>query len=321
MKERNFVLGAKVIFPVAALLCLVPGVPSFLALLSGMCLAVFLGNPYIERTRKVTHLFLAFSVVGLGAGMNLHTVGQAGFHGIGYTLIGITFALILGKAFGKVLGTPKDASLLVCVGTAICGGSAIAAVAPTIRAKPHEVSIALGTVFILNAAGLVFFPWMGHYFGLTQPQFGLWAALAIHDTSSVVGATLQYGSQALEIGTTVKLARALWIVPVTFAIGMIRSRSQTGETSQKIKKPWFILGFLTAAALATWIPGLQGPGHLVEAVARRTLVLTLFLIGSNLTLSTLKSVGIRPFAQGVLLWLSIATVTLGGILSGWISYH
>lgn len=310
---------AQIIFPIVAMLCLTPWMSSGLALVAGVLLALIFGNPYKALTQKWTHTFLALSVIGLGAGMNLKVVGLVGLQGVGYTVIGIGCALILGTLIGKWLRTAPDTSLLVTVGTAICGGSAIAAVAPVIRAKHHEVSVALGIVFILNGVALFLFPAIGHYFSLTESQFGLWSALAIHDTSSVVGATLQYGPHALEVGTTVKLARALWIVPIAFAIGLIRSRKAKEHfTKVSGKKPWFILGFLIAAAIVTFIPSLQTAGHQVETIAKHILVLTLFLIGTNLTRETLKSVGFKPFIQGVLLWVIMASGSLAAIILEWI---
>ena len=279
-----------------------------------------MGNPYAHVTQKLTHTFLGISVIGLGAGMNLGVVGKVGAQGVGYTVLGISTAIVFGTLLGKWLKTSKDTSLLITVGTAICGGSAIAAVAPVIRAKSHEVSVALGIVFVLNALALFIFPKIGHIYSLSESQFGLWSALAIHDTSSVVGATLQYGSRAVEVGTTVKLARALWIVPVAFAIGIYRSRTDLNHSTSKVqgKKPWFILGFLVAAAVMTLFPELQKLGHQIEGVAKRILVLTLFLIGSNLTRSTLKSVGLKPFVQGVSLWAIMASLSLLGVVTGWI---
>jgi len=306
------------IFPLLALLSLSPWISSGAALLMGILTAIIFGNPYNVQTKKLTHTFLSLAVMGLGAGMNLKIIGNVGLSGIGYTILGIACAFFFGNILGKMFSTEKNTSLLIIVGTAICGGSAIAAVAPVIKAKSHEVSVALGIVFMLNALALFLFPWIGHHLSLTETQFGLWSALAIHDTSSVVGATLNYGSHALEVGTTVKLARALWIIPVAMFIGIIKSRSQhqnTGE-NQKSKKPWFILGFILAAALVTFIPSLQEIGHQIETVAKKLMILTLFLIGSNLTKETIKSVGLRPFIQGVTLWLIMATGTLAAIILG-----
>ena len=311
---------AHILLPLAGILSLLPQVPSAVGLLLGMALALSIGNPYLQQTRSWTHRLLALSVVGLGAGMDLHVVGKVGLQGIGYTLVGISLSLTLGLWLAKRLHIAGNTGLLIAVGTAICGGSAIAAVAPAVGAKPHEVTVSLGTVFLLNAAALILFPLIGHHFALSQQQFGLWSALAIHDTSSVVGATLHYGPDALRIGTTVKLARALWIVPVAFAIGLIHSKKGGAVSDERpaTKRPWFILGFLAMAALVTWIPSLQGVGHYVEGGAKRALVLTLFLIGSNLTRATIRSVGIKPLVQGSVLWMVVASATLAAILAGWI---
>jgi uncharacterized integral membrane protein (TIGR00698 family) len=309
---------AKILIPVVGLLCLTPWMPSSLALLAGVAIAVLLDNPYAQQTKLHTARLLSWSVMGLGAGMNLEVVAKVGLHGFGYTIVGISLTLLLGFLLAKALKIERDTGVLISVGTAICGGSAIAAIAPTLRAKPHSISVALGTVFMLNALALIIFPPIGHWFELSQTQFGLWSALAIHDTSSVVGSTLQYGAEALQIGTTVKLARALWIVPLTLASSFIFARHAAAD-QQKPKRPWFILGFIIAAAIVTWVPMMQAPGHLVESIAKRTLVLTLFLIGANLTLATLKSVGIKPFIQGFALWIIVASTTLGAVLTGWLA--
>ena len=313
-------LKAKLLFLALAGLMLSPRVSGGFALVLGVGTSFLFGNPYLDRTRAWTSRLLSLSVMGLGAGMDLEVVGRVGLQGVGYTIVGIASTFLIGTLLGRLLKVESDTSLLVTVGTAICGGSAIAALAPTIRAKDHEVSVALGTVFLLNAVGLLLFPVIGHFLGLTETQFGLWGALAIHDTSSVVGATLAYGSQAVQIGTTVKLARALWIVPVTFAIGFYRTQKtpRSNGRNTPTKRPWFILGFLIMAALVTWIPSLQEAGHWIDAIAKRALVLTLFLIGSNLSPATLKSVGAKPFVQGTLLWLIMASGTLSAVLMGWI---
>jgi len=304
---------------VLALLSLLPWVSSPLALFSGAVLGLTLGNPKPDLSRKLTQKLLMISVIGLGAGMDLRVVAQVGAQGILYTAVGITLTLLLGLALGRLLGSSPAVSTLVSVGTAICGGSAIAAVAPVIKAKHHDVTVALATVFLLNASALLLFPWLGHQLDLSERAFGLWSALAIHDTSSVVGATMQYGRDALETGATVKLARALWIVPVTLVIAWMTARKQTGKAVSSIKVPWFIGGFVLMAALVTFVPALQEPGHAMEWIARRGLVLTLFLIGSNLTRESLKTVGIRPLAQGIALWAVVAGGTLMGIRAGWIT--
>lgn len=285
-----------------------------LAIFLGISLSLLFENPYQTYTKQWVSRLLTWSVVGLGFGMNLITVAKVGAQGIGYTLFSIVFCIILGLLLGRTLKNPRDTSVLITCGTAICGGSAIAAIAPAIRAQGHDISLALATIFLLNAIALFIFPPLGHYFNLSQAQFGLWAALAIHDTSSVVGATMQYGQEALEVGTTVKLARALWIVPLTFIVSFVYARyvwHKNDTLTQKPKRPWFILGFLLAAALVTWVPWFTQPGQIIRQIAEQGLVLTLFLIGANVSRTTLKEVGIAPFMQGGLLWLVMGVVTLG----------
>lgn len=306
---------ARIVIPMLGILVLFPFVSSAAALIAGVLIAVFLGNPY--PTKTYTHRLLTWSVIGLGAGMNLVTVAKVGFQGLGYTSISIGAVFLLGYALRRLIGVEAEVGLLTTVGTAICGGSAIAAVTPVVKAKPHSVSVALGTVFILNALALVIFPPIGHFFNMPEPAFGLWSALAIHDTSSVVGATVSYGQRAAEIGTTVKLARALWIVPVALTIGWFVNRKSSGEAA-KAKKPWFILGFLIMAAIVTWIPQLHEAGGWVEMLAKRTLVLTLYFIGLDLSKATLAKVGFKPFIFGFVLWVIVASSTFSAIHLGWL---
>lgn len=308
----NRKLIAKILMILTGIFCLTPWMPAVAALSCGILIAVIFENPFLTQTRASVHRLLTWSVMGLGCGMNLLVVAKVGAQGLGYTVVGITCTMALGLFLGRLLRLEREIAILIATGTAICGGSAIAAVGPVIRAKSHSMSVALGTVFLFNAVALLIFPPLGHYFGLSQHQFGLWSALAIHDTSSVVGSALQYGNEALQIATTVKLARALWIVPVTVAASWMFSK---GEQKGKAKRPWFILGFLIAAAIVTWIPGTQAAGHLVETVAKRTLVLTLFFIGANLSRETLKQVGPTPLIQGFLLWVIVLSATLGGLLT------
>ena len=310
---------ARIAFPLLALATLTPFVSPAVALLGGMAFALTIGNPYPLTTGRLVTPLLQISVIGLGAGMNLAEVGRAGAHGFVYTLIGISMTVAAGLAIGRMVRTDRDTSLLITVGTAICGGSAIAAVAPVIRAKSHEVSVSLATVFFLNAVALFIFPAIGRHFDLSQMQFGVWSALAIHDTSSVVGAAMQYGARALEIATTIKLTRALWIVPVTLAVGLIWNRGSKDAVAGKAKRPWFILGFLAAAAIVTWIPSAKPWGHFAFIGAQRSLVVTLFLIGSGLSREALRVVGRRPLVQGLILWALMASGTLSAILLGWIA--
>jgi len=305
---------ARILIPAGALLCCFPFVSTGLGLLLGLVIALSAGNPYLERTRKLTARLLALSVVGLGAGMDLRVVARVGAAGIVYTVIGIGAALALGALLTRAFGAGRNVGTLISVGTAICGGSAIAAVVPVIGAKDHESTVALATVFLLNAVALFVFPPVGHLLSLDDNQFGLWAALAIHDTSSVVGAAVAWGGEAVAIATTVKLARALWIVPLTIGIAWWHTRTGGDAAQGKPKRPWFIAGFVLAAALTTYVPGLEEAGEAVARVARQALVVTLFLIGANLTRASLAPVGFRPLLLGVILWALVASATLGAVL-------
>jgi len=303
-----------------ALLSLAPAVPAAAALLGGAILALSLGNPVPAQSRAWTHRLLPLAVIGLGADMNLRAVARAGLHGLGYTAMSLVLVLVLGWWLARLLRVEREAGLLISVGTAICGGSAIAAVAPVLRAREHAISVALATVFLLNAAALVLFPPIGHAAGLGQEAFGLWSALAIHDTSSVVGAGLAYGPRALEVATTVKLARALWIVPLTLGLGwLVARKDHPAEQAAPPARPWFIAGFLAMAALTTFLPALQAPGQAVAFAARRVLVLSLFLIGTGLSREALRTAGWRPLLHGLLLWVLVAASGLGAVRLGWLT--
>ncbi|MDP2876635.1 MAG: putative sulfate exporter family transporter [Holophaga sp.] len=293
--------------------------PAWGGLLLGVAMALTMGNPHLARTRALTPKLLAGSVVGLGAAMDLRVVAVVGVQGVGYTLVGITATLCLGVFLGRWLAIRRNTSWLVSIGTAICGGSAIAAAAPVLRADEEDTSLALATVFLLNALALLLFPFIGHALHLSERAFGLWAALAIHDTSSVVGASAMYGNEALMVATTTKLARALWIVPLTLGLGFWVARRESCEAAPvKAPRPWFILGFLVMAALVTLVPVLQPLGLGVAAIAKRSLVLTLFLLGLGLSRASIAKMGPKPILQGLLLWLMVAGATLGAILAGWV---
>lgn len=325
MKVAKFLIPLTIIFILIASYYnpLVHRLAAGIAVISGILISLVFGNPYGNTTKKIASKLLMYAVVGLGFGMNLITVAKVGFHGIWYTIISILLTVIVGILLGKLLKNQRDTSVLITFGTAICGGSAIAAIAPTIKAKHHEISVALAIVFLLNAVSLFIFPIIGHNLNLTQKEFGLWSALAIHDTSSVVGATLQYGPQALDVGTTVKLARALWIVPITFIVSFVYARcffqKSGAENKEKIKKPWFILWFLAAAALVTWIPFLKAPGFIIRDIAEQALVVTLYCIGLNLSRAAIRTVGIKPLVQGLLLWIIMGAVTLFAVYFRFIS--
>jgi len=309
----------KSIFPLIALFTLFSFVTSAQALVLGLVLSLVFGNPWIKESKKMAPRLLAYSVVGLGAGMNLDVVFATGVSGIKYTFIGIASTLLFGWGLGKIFKVNRDSTILISVGTAICGGSAIAAVAPVIRAKSEDVSVSLVTVFMLNSIALLIFPWAGRHFHLTETQFGLLSALAIHDTSSVVGSAVQFGPRALEVATTIKLTRALWIIPVAFLFMGLQSLSTDSSKNAHFKKPWFILGFLLLAAVVTYFPEAKSYGGTVNFLAKRLLVMVLFLIGSNCPKSSLKEVGVRPLFLGMILWGVVSISTLTAIKLGWIS--
>ena len=276
-----------------------------IALVLGLIVANLFGHPFLEINHKATNYLLQFSVVGLGFGMNVHSAVSAGKEGFLFTIISIVSTLILGAFLGKWFKTDKETSHLISCGTAICGGSAIAAIAPVIKSNEKQTSVALGVIFILNSVALFLFPAVGDWLDLSQKEFGLWCAIAIHDTSSVVGAASKYGPEALQIATTVKLARALWIIPVALITAFIFKNK-----SGKIKIPYFIGLFILAMIANTYLPQMKSIGPHFVSVAKIGLTVTLFLIGAGLNRTVLKSVGLKPLAQGILLWGFIATATL-----------
>lgn len=283
--------------------------PSWLALLAGLSLALASTTPRPSLLKPMTTYVLQVGVVALGAGMDLNAVVQCGLHGAVITAASVVFALVLGIGLGRWFGVTRDTGLLIAVGTAICGGSAIAAVSSVTKSKTHEVSIALAVVFVLNGIALLIFPPLGHAMHLSETVFGHWAALAIHDTSSVVGAGLAYGQTAVQVATTTKLTRALWIVPLTLGVAYYRQRSDR-EGLKNVNWPWFILGFVFVAALVTWVPALGPPAHYVVLLGRRLLVLALFLIGLSLSREQIKLVGVRPLLLGVVLWVLVGAASL-----------
>jgi len=284
-----------------------------LALTLGLAFGLIFTHPFARGSRKFSKYLLQGSVVGLGFGMNLNQVIHAGRSGFLYTLLSISFALAVGMTLGLLLSVPRTSAFLISTGTAICGGSAIAAVGPITEASDEQMAVSLGTVFVLNSIALLIFPAIGSALNLSQTQFGLWAALAIHDTSSVVGAAAKYGTVALAVGTTVKLARALWIVPLSVGTAVARG------TKARIQWPWFIALFCLAAVCNTYLPSGAGAYALLTKLAKIGLTVTLYLIGSGISVATLKEVGHRPLLQGVLLWLLISAGSLWLIRTGWIA--
>ena len=283
-----------------------------LALAAGLAYGLTVDHAYHLEARRLSKFLLQASVVCLGFGMNLAQVIRVGRSGFVYTALGITFALLLGVGLAWLLRVAKTPGFLISAGTAICGGSAIAALAPVTNASEEATAVSMGTVFILNSVALFIFPVIGHSLHMTQPQFGLWSALAIHDTSSVVGAAARYGAAALAIATTVKLARALWIVPVSLGTAIVR------RSSARIHLPWFILFFCLAAVAASYLPALHPAYVQLARLGRLGLGVTLFLVGTTISRQTLKTVGARPLIQGVLLWVVVGSVSLLMILKGWI---
>jgi uncharacterized integral membrane protein (TIGR00698 family) len=304
---------SKVVFLLLLLICASGFVSPPVALAAGLVFGLLLPHPYSGASKKFSKFLLQASVVGLGFGMNLHEVVRAGRSGFVYTMLGISFTLVVGMGLGALLGVRKIPAFLISTGTAICGGSAIAAVGPITQASDEEMAVSLGTVFVLNSVALLIFPAIGTALKLTQSQFGLWAALAIHDTSSVVGAAAKYGTAALAIATTVKLARALWIVPVSLATALVRG------AKAKIQWPWFIGLFCLAAVCNTYLPGGAREYAFAVKLAKIGLTVTLFLIGSGISVATLKKVGHRPLLLGIILWLLVSVGSLWLIRVGWIA--
>lgn len=300
----------KIIFIIAFLATALPFFTSAYALILGTGLSLLLDNPMPELTAKSSKRLLKLSVIGLGFGVNFMQVMETGKSSIGITFVSISLTILLGTYLGKLFKVTKNTSELIAFGTAICGGSAIAAMAPVIQADHHETAVSLATIFTLNAIALLIFPPIGHLLNMTQHQFGLFAALAIHDTSSVVGAAATFGATALAIGTTVKLTRAMWIAPISLIAGF-----RTGNTG-KASFPLFILGFIAAAVLNTYLPHFNPMWHLFAKGSKQLLIMTLFLIGAGLTKKVLAEVGIKPLLMGVSLWIIVSISTITAITTG-----
>ena len=297
------------------LLDYIPGMQAFsawvtppLALFLGLAFALVCGQAHPKFNKKTSKYLLQYSVVGLGFGMNLHSALASGKEGMEFTVISVIGTLVIGWFIGrKLLKVDRNTSYLISSGTAICGGSAIAAVGPVVKANDSEMSVALATIFILNAIALFIFPVIGHALGMSQHEFGTWAA--IHDTSSVVGAGAAYGEEALKVATTIKLTRALWIIPMAFATSFIFK-----SKGQKISIPWFIFFFVLAMIVNTYLLGsVPEVGAAINGLARKTLTITMFFIGASLSIDVVKSVGLKPLVQGVLLWVVISCSTLAYI--------
>ncbi len=301
----KFTTIKKIIFILSIIFCLSGIASPPIALALGLVVALTIGHPYMKFNSKATKYLLQASVVGLGFGMNLGKIMKVGEEGISFTIVSIFGTLLLGFLIGSWLKIHKKTSHLISSGTAICGGSAIAAVGPVVMANDNEMSVALGTVFILNSIALFIFPLIGHMLHLSQTQFGFWAGIAIHDTSSVVGAAAKYGKNALQIATTVKLTRALWIVPVTIISALFFKGN-----SKKISIPYFIFLFVLASVLSTYFNPVEHLSPELVKLSEVGLTVTLFLIGAGLSRDVLKKVGVKPLIQGVILWTLISVSSL-----------
>lgn len=296
---------AKLLYIGLAILCLMPFMSPPIALAIGLIIAQVVKNPFSELSHKAVQWLLKVAVIGLGFGMSVSSALAAGKQGFLFTVASITLTLSLGIILGKLLGIDKKITQLISSGTAICGGSAIAAISPIIKADAKQISISIGIVFLLNSVALFVFPAIGHYFELSQQQFGLWSAIAIHDTSSVVGAADVYGAQALEVATTVKLARALWILPVSLLF-VLFSRGST----KKVKIPYFIGLFILAIIANTYIPNIDIVAPSIVSASKIALTIVLFLIGTSLNFSSLKKVGIKPLVLAISIWVFISVLSL-----------
>lgn len=299
----------KIIFVILFIFCTLPFVTPAIALFLGLAFALMAGQPFPVFSKKVSKYLLQFSVVGLGFGMNLFDSLRTGKEGMLFTVISVVSVLVIGYYIGKKLMIDRKTAYLISAGTAICGGSAIAAVAPVLKANDNEISVSMGTIFILNAVALFIFPPIGHLLDMTQEQFGLWAAIAIHDTSSVVGAGAAYGEKALEVATMVKLTRALWIIPVAFVTTLLFKQKEN-----KISIPWFILFFVLAMVANTFLSIPAVVSDSLVWIAKKGLTITLFLIGAGLSRKVIKHVGVRPMVQGLILWVFIGVLSLVVIL-------
>lgn len=306
--KNNSKLYKKIIFIVLVIVCLFPFIEPPIALLAGFILSFTIGHPYLHLNSKATKILLQASVVGLGFGMNIYDAMAVGKEGLIFTVVSIILTLCFGLLLGKLFHINKKTSVLVSSGTAICGGSAIAAMVPIIDANEEETSVSLGVIFVLNSVALFLFPVIGHLLSMTQDQFGLWAAIAIHDTSSVVGAAHKYGEEALKIATTIKLERALWIIPLSFVTAILYRKG-------KVSIPYFIFLYVLAMLVNTFVPAVEVVAPTIVMIAKRGLTLTLFLIGAGLSKEALKNIGIKPLLQGIILWVFISIMSLLVILN------
>ena len=302
-QNKNFL---KILFIILATLCLFFVVSSLIALFLGIIFVNIFGQVF--NADKIIKIVLQVSIVGLGFGINLKQALQAGSEGFLFTVFSITLIVVLGIVLGYIFRIDKIITQLISFGTAICGGSAIAAIAPILKADGKQTSVSLGIIFLLNALALFIFPEIGQYFHLSQNQFGIWSAIAIHDTSSVVGAASKYGHEALQTATTVKLARALWIIPISFMLSFLN------KSGGKVKIPYFIGFFILAILVNSYFPAIKEVTNYVVDFSKSSLKVALFLIGTGLSFQNLKNIGIKPLLLGIILWVVISVISLFAVL-------
>lgn len=302
-QNKNFL---KILFIILAALCFFPVVSPPIALFLGIIFVNIFGQVF--NADKIIKIVLQVSIVGLGFGINLKQALQAGSEGFLFTVFSITLIVVLGIVLGYIFRIDKIITQLISFGTAICGGSAIAAIAPILKADGKQTSVSLGIIFLLNALALFIFPEIGQYFHLSQNQFGIWSAIAIHDTSSVVGAASKYGHEALQTATTVKLARALWIIPISFVLSFLN------KSGGKVKIPYFIGFFILAILVNSYFPAIKEVTDYVVDFSKSSLKVALFLIGTGLSFQNLKNIGIKPLLLGIILWVVISVISLFAVL-------
>ena len=302
-QNKNFL---KILFIILAALCFFPIVSPPIALFLGIIFVNIFGQVF--NADKIIKIVLQVSIVGLGFGINLKQALQAGSEGFLFTVFSITLIVVLGIVLGYIFRIDKIITQLISFGTAICGGSAIAAIAPILKADGKQTSVSLGIIFLLNALALFIFPEIGQYFHLSQNQFGIWSAIAIHDTSSVVGAASKYGHEALQTATTVKLARALWIIPISFVLSFLN------KSGGKIKIPYFIGFFVLAILVNSYFPAIKEVTNYVVDFSKSSLKVALFLIGTGLSFQNLRNIGIKPLLLGIILWVVISVISLFAVL-------
>lgn len=284
--------------------CLFPFFSAPLALFIGILLAIFYKGEEAVKTGKLTKYLLQASIVCMGFSMSVHDVVQTGKTGFMITVVSVAVTMICGIILGRFLQVQKNTTMLISGGTAICGGSAIAAIAPVLGAKNNEISFSLAVIFVLNAVGLFIFPVIGHLLQMDQTHFGYWAAIAIHDTSSVVGACSAYGEQALQVGTTVKLTRTLWIIPLALCIAFFNKNK-----ASKINIPWFIFLFVVAIIIGNYIPGMAETNDHLSWLGKKGMMISLFFIGTSINMKEVKETGVNTFLLGIVLWIIIAVLS------------